>query len=215
MPFVELTLVGRYCLEYVDSAEDDPGEFGLENFRNGITQADVEAELRHPTRRFRGYQTVARLHLVESDLVPGRWVPHVGPADLPPDRYRFAAPPFGFLEVLEREPEFDDGHGARRLAVLFLGADGIATYDALFCQGYRRPQPFAVVVQDHGWGGNDDRFGRGSLLERLAIRHEAVPRWLLVAENSDPWDGFAPVPGVDGDPGGMHAHTRFLHERGP
>ena len=37
-----------------------------------------------------------------------------------------ARTPFGFLEVLERDHEFDDNHGARRLAILFLGADGIA-----------------------------------------------------------------------------------------
>jgi hypothetical protein len=53
------------------------------------------------------------------------------------------------------------------------------------------------------------------LLEHLAMGCDAVPRWLLVAGNTEPWDGFAPVPGVDGDPGGMHGHLRFLHERRP
>jgi len=180
----------------------------------GRTQTALAAELGHAAHRFRGYHTLARLDLAECDIVPGGWIPHVDPGDMAPDRYRFAAaPPFGFLEVLERDQEFDDGHGARRLAILFLGADAIAAYDALFCQQHNTSQPFAVVVQDHGFGGNYDRFWRGGLLEGTARRCDAVPRWLLVAENTDPWEGFVRVPEVDGDPGGVHATLRFLHER--
>jgi hypothetical protein len=178
----------------------------------GLARTDVEAQLEHPRRHFRGYHSLARLNLAEHDLTPGGWIPHVHPGDVAPDRYRFAAPPFGFLEVLERDQGFDDKHGARRLALLFLGADGIAAYDALFCQPHST-SPFAVVIQDHGFGGNYDRFGRGGLLDGIASRCDAVPRWLLVAENTDPWDGFGRVPGVGGDPGGMHATPRFLYKR--
>lgn len=181
----------------------------------GVTQAALEEELGHPRHGFRGYHTSARLQLCERDLVPNGWTPHVHAAEVPQDRYRFgavAAAPFGFLEVLERHRELDDNHGPRRLAILFLGADAIAAYDALFCQG-RSHSPFAVVLQDHGFGGNYDRFGRDSLLERIARDCDVSPRWLLVADNTEPWNGFERVPDVDGDPGGMHAHVRFLHRR--
>lgn len=182
----------------------------------GVTQPNLEAELGHPRHGFRGYHRLARLQLRERDLVPSGWTPHVHAGEVSPDRYGFgavAAAPFGFLEVLERDHELDDNHGARRLAILFLGADGIAGYDALFCQGVGHPPPFAVLLQDHGFGGNYDRFGRGSLLERIASDCDVIPRWLLVAENTDPWNGFERVPDVDGDRGGMHGDLRFLHER--
>lgn len=183
----------------------------------GVPQSALEAELEHPRHRFRGYHTSARLHLREGDLVPEGWTPHVlGASEVPRNRYRFAAvaaAPFGFLEVLERDPEFDDNHGARRLAILFLGADGIAAYDALFCQGLGHLPPFAVVLQDDGFDGNWDRFGRGGVLQRIATDCKVIPQWLLVAENTDAWEGFERVPDVDGDHGGMHGHLRFLYER--
>lgn len=180
-----------------------------------VTQPDLEAELGNPGHSFRGYHTLARLQLRESDLVPRGWTAHVQP-DVPQNRYRFgtvAAAPFGFVEVLERDRNLNDDHGARRLAILFLGADGIAAYDALFCQEHSDSAPFAVVLQDHGFGGNYDKFGRGGLLESIATRCHVVPPYLLVAENTAPWPGFKPVHDVDGDRGGMHNTLRLLHER--
>jgi len=180
----------------------------------GIAQSALEAELARPTRHFRGYHTLARIQLNESDLVHRGWEPHVDPNDEAPDRYRHChIIPFGFLEVLERDHSLDDNHGARRLAILFLGSDGIAAYDALFCQQGDTSPPFAVVLQDHGFGGNHDKFGQGGLLERIANRCNVIPQCLLVAEGTMPWDGFVRAPDVDADAGGMHATLRFLYER--
>jgi hypothetical protein len=182
----------------------------------GKTQPVLEAKLGHHQHGFRGYHALARLQLRESDLVPRGWTAHVEAGDLLPDRYRGVAvadSPFGFLEVLERDEDLDENHGARRLAILFLGADGFATYDALFCQGHGDSAPFAVVLQDHGFGENYDEFGRDGLLERIARRCDVLPPWLLVAENTHPWQGFERVPDLNGDHGGMHDMLRFLYER--
>lgn len=182
----------------------------------GVPRSALEAELGHPKYGFRGDHTLSRLQLRETDLVPRGWTSHIHAGEVPQDRYHFgavAAAPFGFLEVLERDRECDDNHGARRLAILFLGADGIAAYDALFCQELGHSPPFAVVLQDHGFGGNYNWFGRGGLLERISRDCHVFPRWLLVADNTAPWQGFGRVPDVHGDPGGMHAHVRFLYER--
>jgi hypothetical protein len=46
--------------------------------------------------------------------------------------------------MLERKPEYDEAHGPKRLAVLFLFSDGIATYEALFCQAGNKLEPFAI-----------------------------------------------------------------------
>lgn len=182
----------------------------------GVTQAALEANLGHPRHGFRGYHSLSRLQLRKPDLVPRGWTPHVHAGELPPERLAFAAAaaaPFGFLEVLERDHELDDNHGARRLAVLFLIADGIRSYDALFCQEHNESPPFAVLLQDHGFARKYNGFGQGNLLERIAIGSRVLPSWLLVAENTRAWLGFERVPEVDGDRGGQHAMLRFLYAK--
>jgi len=108
-----------------------------------------------------------------------------------------------------------DEHGPSLLAIVFLGADAIASYDALFCQGYGIAAPLAVLIEDYGFGGQyqGGSFGRRGLLEQIAVQCAVMPCWLLVAENSDPWDGFVRVAGVGGDPGRMHGRLLYLHER--
>jgi hypothetical protein len=178
-----------------------------------VPQTTLEAALQHSTHRFRRYHTLARLQLSKQDLVPNGWTPHVNPSDMNVAPYGFvAAASFGFFEVLERDQEFDDTHGARRLALLILGADAIATYDALFCQVRPALEPFAIVLHDHGFGGNYDRFGGGGLLDRIARRCGALPRWLLVAQHTKSWDGFVQITAPKGNPGAMQADLLYMRQ---
>lgn len=179
-----------------------------------MTEQQVKADLdnREYMEHFRGYHSVKRIQLMPTDLTPDGWKPHVPPPD-----HKWAKPriqPYGFLEILERDTNFDDAHGAQRLSILFLGADGHATYDALFCQTPQRP-PYAVVLQDHGFGGNYDQFGRGGLMEKIATTAQVFPELLLVGSNTQPWDGYARVPAVEGSLGGMHNQLRHLYQRTP
>ncbi|MCC5828725.1 MAG: caspase family protein [Phycisphaeraceae bacterium] len=180
----------------------------------GIEQRQVKADLDHPQVGFAGYRCLARIRLTEADLVPHGWEPHIDFATPPEPRYSFASATFyGFLQILEREEDFDEEHGPKRLAIVFLGADGIATFDALFCQRTSIGVPFAVVLQDHGFGGNYDNFGGGGLLERIALSCNVLPRFLLVADNTNPWRGYVPIPGLGREYGGAGPHWRRLFQR--
>ena len=162
---------------------------------------------------FRSYHSVERIRISAADLTPFGWRPHV-----PAPSSDWAKPrirPYAFLERFERKAGLSDRQGAPSLSILFLGADGHASYDALFCQEDVQRTPYAVVLQDHGFGGNYDRFGRGGLMERIAITTGVFPEYLLVAENTSPWDGYVKVPGIDGSRGGMHHRMRHLYQRDP
>ena len=123
--------------------------------------------------------------------------------------------PFRWYVVLKRDKDHDDDHGPERLAMLFVGGDGFAMYDALYCQQDGTPPPFLVLLQDHTWDANYDRFRAGGLLERIAFDRGVYPEWLMVGEYNgqfEPWEGYLDV-GVDPEPGGIHCTPRKLFRR--
>lgn len=184
----------------------------------GVEEDRIKADLDNPKKAYqthvRGYRSVDRLSLDASDLMPyGGWQAHV-----PNVGYGWSRPlikPYAFLEVMERDKDLDDAHGAPHLYVLFIGADGHATYDALFCQDRRQRVPYAVMLQEHRFGSNYSKFGRGGLMEKIAICTGVWPEYLFVAENTEPWVGYVRVPEVEGSRSGMYGRLRHLYQRIP
>jgi hypothetical protein len=177
----------------------------------------VTSQLSDPDRpgHPRGFVPVHVGALSEQELRPGGWSPHleVDPLEDPWAVREPEGGAFAVWAVLERRVELDDSHGAERLAIVFVGGEGIATFDALFCQG-DAAAPFGILLQDHGFGGNWTRFGGGgSPLWKLA-RQYARPKWLLVAENTSAWPGYERA--SEASRGGMHRTPRCLyHLEGP
>lgn len=164
----------------------------------------------------RGYRILDQRDLSVSDVAPSGWSL---PADLLERGRRGASwvqgwmdsghvAPYGLLHVFERADGFGDDHGPARIASIFFGADGIATYAALFCQPGRTCAPFAMLLQDHGFGGNYDRFGDGGLLHDIARRTRVLPRFVL-GERS--WAGYRRV-SDEWSVGGYNYDRRFLFE---
>lgn len=178
----------------------------------GVSQERVKEELAHPIYSFRGYGTVGIIQLSIDDLTPSGWHPHISRSTMRPF-WDSSFEPYGFLAVLERDDWLDHRHGPWRLAVLFLGADGIATYDALFCQRDGTLPPFAILLQDHAFGGNYDRFGHGGLMEDVAIKCNALPQLLFVGEHTGEWMGYYRVDGLTEERGGMYRFQRSIFQR--
>ena len=175
-----------------------------------IHTLDVE----HGFRQY--YSSLARIPLEAQNLVPDRWETRLTPEELSRIDYGFVGVSgFGFLEILERNDLNSEVDRPERLAILFLGADAVAAFVALFCQRVSLFRAFAVVIQDHGSGGNYTSFGRDGLLEALATRCEAVPPWLWVADYSNAWNGFCSVPDTEMGAGGMHGTRRRLFGKPP
>ena len=179
----------------------------------GITKNEVLRELEPTGHPFEGYESAGYTEVQEQDLTPYGWIPHIHPSNAP----RQSITPgqtYAFIAVLERRPEWGNDHGPKRLAIMFICADGVAAYDALFCQQEARA-PFAVVLQDHGFGGNWTTFGRGGGLEQVASTAGRFPELLLVATNTEAWVNYSMVSGAEAIGGGMHNFTRQLWRRTP
>ena len=186
-----------------------------------VSEEQVMARVNHPERGFRGYEVTHTEHIEEETLRPGGWAPRLAPDEIMnANAFRNSfVTPFARFYGLTRKAGYGGDHGPRRLAVLFVGGDGFATYDALYCQRDGTRAPFMILAQDHGFGGNWASFGRdgvpghrAGLLERLAERCGVWPDLLLVADNTEPWRSYNDV-GAEADRGGMHAHPRKLFRR--
>ena len=115
------------------------------------------------------------------------------------DRHRVK--PYAWFVIFSRKAGYDEDLGPKRLAMLFLGADAHATYDALFGNG-NAPDLFGFLLQDHGFGGNYSVFGSGGLSERIAERTGVKPVFILGADGrcgTSAWRGYELVPGIDGN----------------
>lgn len=180
----------------------------------GIPKSTIIEKLSSPESAFRGYEIISKIHVSEAELTPKRFMPRIVPPNASLLNAAFAdARPFALLAVFKRLPSFDNQHGAERFAVLFLAADGIATYQAIFCQQEQVNPPFAIKLQDHGFGGNWDRFGAGGFMQTTARHYGIYPSYLLVGDNTEPWEGYSLVPGTGVSIGGRNANHCRLYYR--
>ena len=192
-----------HCFVYADSS------FSKAELERQLTD---EKDHEHPL----GYQLVSLVDVAEHELTPNEWTRHAIPPRDADEHFLTNRPPegpFAVFAVLQRNPDRGDDHGPKRLAMLHIGGDGYATFDALFCQKGSR-LPYAVLLQYHGYGLNWNRegFGGESLLWRLAQQKGGKkPKWLFVAtENTQPWPGYCEII-HEPSHGGMHHVPRVLH----
>jgi len=177
-----------------------------------LDQSVIEHELADAIYGFRGYHSIDRIMLESTDLAPNGWIPHIQVK--PRNRLRgmdSTFRPYGFIEIIERDPERPESYGSKRLAIMFLGTDAVAAFDALYCQQGNTSNPFALLLQDHAFGGGYTSFGQNGLLAKLANVTSKYPKFLLVADYTDAWDGYAIIPDLQGDRGGMHHNLRHLY----
>ena len=173
--------------------------------------AAIEGEL--PGAGLRGYRPVTRFDLKRADFEV-RWNPaqsQFAPRTAPWS-YKSAVKPYALLQVWERVPDMGPQWGADRLALLMLGADAHAVYEGLFCQPGGASHLYAMLLQDHGFGGNYAPFGGGGLTERIAEHQGVRPKWQLVCDaNTRAWQGFEKMVGVEPSHGSNR--DRFLYRR--
>jgi len=180
---------------------------------NGQSAAYFESQLNdenHPGHPL-GYRSILVRQLVQEELCPAGWRPHVDMPRIDASPLINRSPqggPFAIWAVLERLDSLGDDHGPKRLAMLVVGGEGVATYDALFCQDDSHP-PYAIVLQDHGFGGNWTRFGGDDSPLRTLVLRSGLPRWLFVANQTEPWSGYQLASSEDR--GGMHSNRRSLY----
>lgn len=169
---------------------------------------------------FAGYQQLQQFEVFMGDLWSPGWERHYDY----PNQYSFnIVQSYAIISIFERQPNSDNGHGARRFAVLFIGADAYETFDVIFCQNNGTPPPFCAVIQDHGLGGNwaPGGFGGCGPMAEIADRCGVFPHFLLkdIDEGrTRTWPSYVRCLAADGTavrarPMGGAGHSRSLWQR--
>ncbi|MCQ2562584.1 MAG: hypothetical protein MJ158_03160, partial [Alphaproteobacteria bacterium] len=138
--------------------------------REEIEHDLINTEIGKYNSRFKGYHIIDKIEIFEHDLTPHGWHPHVSAPNNNIGNNLKIVRPFAFMCIFERDTDFTEEHGTKRFSVIFLFADGIATYDAIFGNNNAKA-PFIVVLQDHGF----DTFGQGGLMEKIAQKTNVYP----------------------------------------
>ena len=183
------------------------------------TREKVEYELIKKDS-IRGYHSIGRVEWSHDDLMPqGDYhLPiELSTSRLNPDTFlEKKIQPFCMMEIYERDQDRDDSWGAERLAVTYLFDDGIATYFQLFVMKYKKA-PWLFLLQDNGFGGNYDRFGKGGLLHLIIRKYEMYPKFVIVDKCPNGiWDGYHQIDHVEPDVrdiDNIHQRIRTLYQK--
>lgn len=108
------------------------------------------------TPGFHGYEIIATRSVTHKELAPNGWNPSpLKPLDSDPYRYgSHIKEPFCSWSVLERRKDFPGSHGPVRFSLLYLCADGVAAFQALYVANASTPKAVAVIQPGHAFGNN-------------------------------------------------------------
>lgn len=126
----------------------------------GTSEDALAAELTDPRYSFRGYEVIAQRNVAERELAPHGWRPILPLLeDGEPTRYReWMKNPFCSWSILERDKGYPPNHGPHRFSLLYLCADGVAAFQALYLSNGESPVAVAIIQPGHGFGGNWTNF---------------------------------------------------------
>lgn len=184
---------------------------------SGVKRTDIAKLLvERPGELLKGYKTLFVAEAGEKEFFANGWLDL---RETYSDIDMFVAPElqWGLWAVMEREPQYDGAHGPLRVLLCYLCCDAVSAFASLWpkVNGKRRTNPYAVVVEDSGFGSGWAVFGsEKSQLFKVATRHAALPPWLLVAvgRGAKPWPGYDRA-SEETEPGGKDNADRALFIR--
>jgi len=169
---------------------------------HGDSGGKVRGQLESPNSTsgiFAGYKTLDRVDLEVADLTPDGWDIHLSMREQLQSIQGIPLSVYAFVAIWEREevPAEHDGKqpGPDRFAILVIGGDVVATYDALFGQK-NSPALWAVFLANHGCDVNSTKLVRGGLLEKVAQRTGKWPKFLIVDKSALSWEDYEIVPEI-------------------
>jgi len=105
---------------------------------------------------FRGYSILLSRDVEEKELTPNGWEPDLPQAadGNPRECEDFRKSPFAIWAVMERQDDYCGDHGPKRFSLLYVCADGVAGYQAIYKSNGAAAKYLAIIQPGHAFGGN-------------------------------------------------------------
>jgi hypothetical protein len=147
----------------------------------GHRHEELDAALESPG--FSGYEIMARRDVTEQELTPCGWTPSLPiSVDGEPSRFHdWIQEPFCTWIVMQRIDGIPSTHGPTRFSLLYLCADGVAAFQALYVANSVFPKFVAVIQPGQPFGGNwTNPEDQNQIFARSVLNNPAgVPEFLL------------------------------------
>lgn len=158
---------------------------------------------------FRGYTVFASRRIFPSDLTPNGWHRQMPPGMTPEVYMKYIdldKKPFAHWVVYERSEQFDENHGPQRFSLIYIGGEGVATYQALYWSNGLCPKILAIIQPGTAFGHNYTDFSKkdGFLAWVVYNNPFGTPQTILFGgsvddyENKFHWDGYVMTDTIDG-----------------
>lgn len=123
----------------------------------------TEEQFRHALGKgFNCYEVIASRSVMEHELAPNGWrLPLLNENDGEPGRCfdHIAKKPFCIWSVLQRSPHHASMNISYRYSLLYLCADAVAAFHALYIFNRATPKAVAIIQPGEGFGRNWTSFG--------------------------------------------------------
>ena len=144
-------------------------------------------------RGFDGYDLVGFRSVTEEQLAPQGWRPTPPTLqDGDPSLYRdWIQEPFCIWSVFRRREGVPERHGPYRFSLLYLCADVVAAFQALYVTNAMAPGAVAIIQPGTGFGGNWTDFRNPErILARSVLRNAGGAPKILLYGGIGPLEGY-------------------------
>ncbi|WP_409771615.1 hypothetical protein [Thermaurantimonas sp.] len=134
-----------------------------------------EALLKH-LNDFRGYKLLGHRPIRKEELIPNGWQMHLPPNFDIKQYYRYKQEfkiPFAHWAVYERMENFSEAHGPNRFSLIYIGGEGVATYQALYWSNKKTAKALAIIQPGTAFGLNWTNFSdRNGALAWVVLKNQ-------------------------------------------
>jgi hypothetical protein len=118
--------------------------------------ATGETAFKEEQNTFIGYHIVGSRSVAPSEIIPNGWL-RVNPPKFNLRayyQYKDMWEPFAHWTIFERDENRTEDHGPKRFSLLYIGGEGVATYQALYWTNKKTPIALAIIQPGTSFGLN-------------------------------------------------------------